>query len=202
MRVPQDARLPNQETDLHFSAALNFFQSGGFFRSCWLQLAVAAEQCGGDKASQEQLESAWFLHGLKVKDLFATSQQHSSRQNSRLRQGYGGPGNARGIRTLGFRINFGPSFLKFFGFLLKTFLDRCGFIEPLLRSISSNVFRYPHTAKLGTAHRASWKASIFAEKLRRDETAGQGIARRKVMGVTGKTDEDDEFAALAQLESA
>jgi hypothetical protein len=44
------------------------------------------------------------------------------------------------------------------------------------------------------------KAPIFAEKLRRGETAGQEIARRKVMGC-GKPDDDDGFTALAQLES-
>ena len=41
-----------------------------------------------------------------------------------------------------------------------------------------------HWAKVRPTHRASSfaKAPIFAEKLRRGETAGQGIARRKVMG--------------------
>jgi hypothetical protein len=55
-----------------------------------------------------------------------------------------------------------------------------------------------------TADRASSfaKAAIFDEKLRRGETAGQGIERRKVMGVSGMPDDDDGFAALAQLESA
>src|SRR6266478_9106063 len=38
------------------------------------------------------------------------------------------------------------------------------------------------------------KAPIFAEKLRRGETAGQEIARRKVMGC-GKPDDDDGFTA-------
>jgi hypothetical protein len=44
--------------------------------------------------------------------------------------------------------------------------------------------------------------SIFAEKLRRGETAGQENARGKVIGISGKSHDDDGFAAIAQLESA
>jgi hypothetical protein len=45
------------------------------------------------------------------------------------------------------------------------------------------------------------KAPIFAEKLRRGETAGQGLAQRS-HGGSSKPDEDDGFTVLAQLESA
>lgn len=43
---------------------------------------------------------------------------------------------------------------------------------------------------------------VSPPRLVNGETAGHGIARRKVMGVNGKPDDDDGFAALAQLESA
>jgi hypothetical protein len=45
---------------------------------------------------------------------------------------------------------------------------------------------------IGNLHRAS----AFAKA-----AAGWGIARRKVMGISGKLPDDGEFAAIAQLES-
>src|SRR6266542_6806505 len=56
--------------------------------------------------------------------------------------------------------------------------------QRLLRRILPYVLCDFHAEEVGAAHRVSafGEAPIFAEKLRRGETAGQGIARRKVMG--------------------
>src|SRR5437762_14004670 len=51
-------------------------------------------------------------------------------------------------------VNFRAGFLKLPGFLLKPLLDRCGFIDPLLCRVSSNVFGDAHAAKVRTAHAA------------------------------------------------
>src|SRR4029077_14439756 len=55
---------------------------------------------------------------------------------------------------------------------------------PHFLRVATHVLGYLHRTKVPAAHRASSfaKAPIFAKKLRRGETKGQGIARRKVMG--------------------
>jgi hypothetical protein len=104
-----------------------------------------------------------------------------------------------------------------FGDLVSQAMFECLlFLDSLFSGVLACVFRYVHIAS------ASTEASGFAEKLppsiftaRPDDatslrqgfglaskTAGPGIARRKSHGVSGKPDDDDGFAALAQLESA
>src|SRR6266496_405520 len=52
----------------------------------------------------------------------------------------------------GFGVNLSSSLMKFFRLLLKSALDRCGFISPFLCRISSNVFGDAHGAKMRPAH--------------------------------------------------
>src|SRR6266568_5306436 len=56
--------------------------------------------------------------------------------------------------SLRFGVQLGPGFLKFFRLIVKSTLNRCGFVESLLYRIASNVFRYPHAAKMRAAHGA------------------------------------------------
>src|SRR5207247_323125 len=78
-----------------------------------------------------------------------------------------------------FCVDLRSGFLKFFRLLLKTLLNRCGFIDPFFRSVASNVFRYPHAAKMGTTHTAemsrfsAFGGKSFVVKLAR----GLGIER-------------------------
>jgi hypothetical protein len=60
--------------------------------------------------------------------------------------------NAPEIGSSWLRINFSPSVLKFLSFLSKPSLDCYGFVDSLFCRITSNVFRYPHAAEMGTAH--------------------------------------------------
>src|SRR6266487_4221469 len=52
----------------------------------------------------------------------------------------------------GFGVNLSSSFLKFFGLLLKTSLNRRGFVDSLFCGVSSNVFGYPHAAEMRATH--------------------------------------------------
>jgi hypothetical protein len=58
--------------------------------------------------------------------------------------------------------------LKFLGLFTQTVIDSTGFINSLFCSISSNLFRYPHAAEMGTTHTA--KMSRFRAFLRQGLT--------------------------------
>ena len=78
------------------------------------------------------------------------------------------------------------------------FLKHFAFLYSPLRCILPNIFYYFHAAR-SVDH--TWGILLRCATARQEAKAGQGIARRKVM-VSGKPDDDDGFAALAQLESA
>src|SRR6266566_653215 len=52
----------------------------------------------------------------------------------------------------GFGVNLSSSLMKFFRLLLKSALDRCGFIDSFFCRVSSNVFGYPHAAEMRATH--------------------------------------------------
>jgi hypothetical protein len=97
------------------------------------------------------------------------------------------------LSTIRLRVNFGTRLGKLRCLVFESLPDRCFFADPLLRRVLPNVFRYFHTAEVGTTYAASSYAILL-----RCATTERGIARRKVMVFSDRLRDDVEPDKLAQ----
>jgi hypothetical protein len=103
------------------------------------------------------------------------------------------------LSTIRLRVNFGTRLGKLRCLVFESLPDRCFFADPLLRRVLPNVFRYFHTAEVGTIHAASSYAILLrCATARQEATTGRGNCAKKVMVFSDRLRDDVEPDKLAQ----